>query len=121
MGTNPIATLNIPGPPVPKGRPRTGQGRIYTPAATRDYEEKVGWVARRAMAGRKPTTAYVRVAIDLYGPEIAAADVDNCAKSLLDGMQKIVFVNDAQVDDLHVRRHRGTPDPRAVVVVRELT
>ena len=32
-------TFIIPGPPVPKQRPRFGRGgRVYTPPATRDYE-----------------------------------------------------------------------------------
>ena len=115
------ASFTIPGKPVPKGRPRTGQGRVYTPSETRDYETKVGWCGARVMTGRKPSKAWLRVAIDLYGEDIEKVDADNCAKSILDGLQKIVYSNDKQVDELYVRRHRGTPDPRAVVVVTELT
>lgn len=114
-----LATITIPGQPVPKGRPRTGQGRTYTPERTREYEATVGWSGRQAMRGRRPTTARVAVVIDLYG-ETHAGDVDNVAKAILDGLQTIVFKSDAQVDDLHVCRHQGTPDPRAVVVVSEL-
>lgn len=39
--------VEIPGRPVPKGRPRTGKGgRIYTPKRTREYEAKVALLCR---------------------------------------------------------------------------
>lgn len=116
--TRQLAALVIPGAPVPKGRPRHGQGRTYTPEQTRDFEAKVGWLGRQAMKGRKPSAARVSVVIDVYGPPVG--DADNVAKSILDGLQTIVFVSDSQVDYLLIRRHITAPDPRAMVVVAEM-
>lgn len=117
--TRHLATLTIPGAVIPKGRPRFGNGRVYTPAETKDYELKIGWVAKAFMKSRRPVTGWLKVAIDLYG-DVAHIDSDNAAKSILDGMNKIVYKDDRQVDILTVTRHRDTPDPRAVVVITEL-
>ena len=119
--TRDLATVSIPGLPIPKGRARHGaNGNVYTPAQTVDYESKVGWCGRQAMKARKPSRARLAVVIDLYGEDIKVGDVDNYAKSILDGLNKIVYVDDKQVDDLHIRRHIEAPDPRAVVVVKEI-
>lgn len=114
-----FATVNVPGMPVPKGRPRFGNGRVYTPAETADFETKVGWCGRRAMKGQLPSRNRLRVVIDLYGA-CTAGDLDNYAKGCLDGLNKIVYRDDKQVDDLHVRRHIDAPDPRAVIVISEI-
>lgn len=46
--------VNIPGQPVPKGRPRfTKGGFAYTPDKTRKYEKLVASLAKTAMAGRR--------------------------------------------------------------------
>ena len=48
----------------------------------------------------------VAVAIDLYLHGKRRIDVDNCAKSILDGMNGIVYEDDNQVVDLRVRKLR---------------
>ena len=118
--TRQFVAFTVPGQPVPKARARVYTGRAVTPERTARYEAEIGWRARAAMRGRRPTTARLAVVVDLYGERAPTCDVDNVAKALLDGMGGIVFVNDRQVDDLHVRRHLDTPDARAEIVVREL-
>ena len=116
----------IPGPPVGKGRPRFstvgGTPRSYTPAVTREYEALIAARATEAMAGREPLqtplTVYIYASMsvplswskakrqaalegDIYP---ARPDVDNISKTVLDGMQGVVFENDSQVTYLKVTK-----------------
>ena len=118
--------FTIPGPPVGKGRPRFstagGKPRSYTPAVTREYEALIAARAAEAMVGRDPLTTPLTVYIyaamgiplswskgkrqaalegDIYP---ARPDVDNIAKTVLDGMQGVVFENDSQVTFLKVTK-----------------
>ena len=49
----PVFTLVIPGVPVPKARARTVNGHTYTPAATVEAEERIGWLAKDAWRGKE--------------------------------------------------------------------
>jgi Holliday junction resolvase RusA-like endonuclease len=118
--------FTIPGPPVGKGRPRFstqgGRPRSYTPAVTRDYESLIAARATEAMRGHPPLqtqlTVYISASMsiplswskakrkaaldgDIYP---ARPDVDNIAKTVLDGMQGVVFENDSQVTYLKVTK-----------------
>jgi Holliday junction resolvase RusA-like endonuclease len=116
----------IPGPPVGKGRPRFstagGKPRSYTPAVTREYEALIAARAAEAMGGRDPLKTPLRVMIeatmsvplswsktkrqaaldgDVYP---SRPDVDNIAKTVLDGMNGVVYEDDAQVTHLKVNK-----------------
>ncbi len=116
--------ITIPGRPVPKGRPRLGvRGRtayIYTPERTKEYQNTVGWHARAAVQG-DALACPVAVAIDLYLHGKRRIDVDNCAKSILDGMNGVVYLDDNQVVDLRVRKLRvkNRERQRVEIEVRE--
>jgi crossover junction endodeoxyribonuclease RusA len=117
----PEAELVIPGPPVPKGRPRKGKGRWYTPRSTIEFEEHVAWVARaqRTRFGDDP----VRVSIEIWTQRSLRGDLDNYAKSILDGLQKGgLFNNDRQVVGLDVQKvtRSVTGEDRTRVVVRSI-
>ncbi len=113
--------FTVPGRPVPKRRPRSttsgGKVLVYTPRETAAYEKAVGHVALNACQGRSITTD-IAVGIKLYFKDRKFGDVDNYSKSILDGMQGIVFENDKQVSVLSVSRHRSENE-RAEVKVWE--
>ncbi len=106
--------IELPGNPVPKGRPRFGRGHAYTPSATALYERSLAWAAKAAMKGqhkfkgplRINVTAYVAIPEKYNRTKRLAAlsgmlwprgDVDNFAKICLDACNGIVFEDDAQV------------------------
>jgi Holliday junction resolvase RusA-like endonuclease len=116
----------IPGPPIGKGRPRFstagGKPRSYTPAVTREYEALIAARAAEAMNGHPPLQTQLTVCIyasmsislswskakrraalcgDIYP---ARPDVDNIAKTVLDGMNGVVYEDDAQVTFLKVTK-----------------
>lgn len=112
--------FTVPGPPVPKGRPRRGRGgHFYTPKATRDYEKTVAWAARAAGI-RGPSTGSVSVTVHLWFPDRRRRDVDNVVKSILDGLNRIAYADDAQVAELHVTRGIDGRQPRAEIEIEVL-
>lgn len=118
-----MIVIDLAGPPMAKGRPRfTKEGRAYTPERTATFEAKLTYAAQVAMNGRPPLDGPLRVSVDVYMPIpeskpkrwklLALAqrlwptkkpDADNFAK-VLDAMNMIVWVDDSQIVDLHVRK-----------------
>ena len=119
------------GQPRGKGRPRTRIQRtsagdfaqLYTDPRTREYEAAIGRIATAAMKGRRPFTGALSVSLQFRfappksttkalrarliageEPYFGIYDVDNLAKSVLDGMNKIVFGDDKQVTRLFVTK-----------------
>ncbi len=113
-----ILRFEVPGPPVPKGRPRFGKGHAYTPKRTRAYELSVAWhaTAARGSINRWPIDARYRVVIEAATPH----DLDNVAKAILDACNGLLWNDDRQVDDLRVVRvvaDVGAPGARVTVEV----
>lgn len=110
--------LVVPGPPVPKGRPRRGAGgRMYTPPRTRSAEEVVAWHARAAgVTFREPVDVVL-----VFCEAGARGDLDNLAKLTLDGIVKgELLLDDRQVVALTARRCRvPRGEERTIVRVSE--
>ena len=138
-----MVNFHIPGEPVPKGRPKFTQvggfARTYTPKKTVDYENIVRVYARDAMGSSEPLETpvgvflYIRQPIPqsyskkrreacLSGQEKPAKkpDIDNLAKAILDGLNEIVFKDDAQIVSLHVTKVYASGDGVDVLVKEEL-
>lgn len=113
-------SFTIPGAPVPKARPRLGKfGNAFTPFATRAYEKHVRACAELAMRihGRTVLEGAVVLTLTLYLPDNRRRDLDNLAKSILDGGNGVLYRDDAQVSELHVYRRKDADNPRAEVEV----
>lgn len=111
-------TIRIDGQPKGKGRPRfTSKGRAYTPTETKEYEKKIqqaAWVqmaSARLAASKRRCSVIVEAVMEIpksYSRkriiEAQAGviipprpDIDNILKAALDGCNKIVYDDDAQV------------------------
>ena len=119
----------LPGQPVGKGRPRFGGGRAYTPKKTKDYEQLLAAAARFEMdqarleatelpckmlilaqfAIPKSWAKWRQQAAQLGEYTPGRPDIDNVAKAVLDAFNGIVYVDDAQVFDLQVKKTYGQP------------
>ncbi len=128
----------VPGAAVPKGRPRfTKSGHVYSPTKTRDYEAMIAVLAKESMLGKEPTTDAVSVDIEVTVAvpksftkdnrslalnrvlfPIKGFDLDNVVKSVSDGMNKIVFVDDKQVVKFSARKVYGE-EPMVTIKVKE--
>lgn len=115
--------FTIPGEARGKGRPRFGRGHTYTDARTLTYEKQVKRAAMLALFGRPPIEVPVNVdlTIRLVPPKsesrirraailagerahLGRVDVDNVAKAVLDGLNKLAYADDRQIVELTVRK-----------------
>lgn len=119
--------FQVEGDPKGKGRPRFSRAgkftRIYTDKQTLDYEAVIKFFAAEAMGStdllETPVSVflYIRHAVpQSYSKKRTEAclsgleqpckkpDIDNIAKTFLDGMNGVIFKDDTQVVDLHVKK-----------------
>ena len=119
--------FQVEGDPKGKGRPRFSRvgnfTKVYTDKQTLTYEAMIATFAKQAMGGSEPLKTpvsvflHVRLPIPqsyskkrreacLNGLEMPCKkpDIDNIAKTYLDAMNGVIFVDDTQVIDLHVKK-----------------
>jgi Holliday junction resolvase RusA-like endonuclease len=129
------AIFFIDGIPVPKGRPRaTARGAytiLYTPKATKEYEAHAAEVASKHIPETGMILGPISISLTFYlkppkkytkkmdTPHVTRPDVDNLAKAILDGLEGILYKNDAQVTTLYAHKCYGDK-PRVGVSVSEL-
>jgi len=119
--------FQVEGDPKGKGRPRFSRvgnfTKVYTDKQTLSYEAMIAFFAKQAMGVtdllETPVSVflYVRLPVPqsytkkrreacLGGTEkpCKKPDIDNIAKTYLDAMNGVIFVDDTQVVDLHVKK-----------------
>jgi len=122
--------FTIPGAPVAKGRPRFARRGVfvttYSPEKTVSYESLVKVMASQAMGNKKPLDGAVHATVRMIllppaswskkkraqalAHEIwptSKSDLDNYIKGIFDGMNGIVFNDDAQVVSLSALKMYG--------------
>jgi Holliday junction resolvase RusA-like endonuclease len=121
-------TFTVPGDPVPQPRPRVstagGFARAYVPKshAVHPYRQAVALAAKSA--GCEPHGLPVDVVIDfVFGrpkshyrksglrndaPTLPRCDLDNLAKAVLDSLNGVAWMDDAQVRRLVIGKCFGT-------------
>lgn len=136
-----MVMYTVYGEPVGKGRPRFARRgnfvSTYTPQKTKSYEDEIRMMAKAAMGASEPletpvtVAIYIRVGIptsfskqkrkDAISGIIKPTkkpDLDNVAKCFLDSMNKIVYLDDKQVVNLHVTKVYAET-PAVEVMVKE--
>jgi len=119
--------FHVEGDPKGKGRPRFSSAgkftRVYTDKQTLVYEAVIRFFAAEAMGStdllETPVSVflYVRLAVpQSYSKKRTEAclsglekpckkpDIDNIAKTYLDAMNGVIFKDDTQVIDLHLKK-----------------
>jgi Holliday junction resolvase RusA-like endonuclease len=119
--------FQVEGDPKGKGRPRFSRfgkfTKVYTDKQTLDYETLIKSFAAEAMGSTDPLETAVSVFLYIRHPvpqsyskkrteaclsgleqPCKKPDIDNIAKTYLDGMNGVVFLDDTQVVDLHVKK-----------------
>ena len=118
-----VIAFTISGTAIPKARPRAtkigNKAVMYTPTQTKQFENYVKLVAAQHAPEELLTTALeVRLDFLFQRPKslpkkiryhTKKPDVDNLAKSVLDALEGIIYVNDAQVISLRVTKDYGAP------------
>ena len=119
--------FHVEGNPVGKGRPRFRRTKnfvqTYTDSKTAAWEEKVKSAAKQGMGDTPPLETPVsvygyfglsvpsshskkRTTACLEGREAPSKkpDLDNMAKAVLDAMNGVVFKDDSQIINLHLKK-----------------
>lgn len=123
MTENPVLfTIGIPVEPVPKGRPKSGNGHFYTPPRTRDFEERVAWEMKAARIKRVDDDG-LRLDVTFYLKDFRPtkrADFDNYVKSLCDAGNGVAWGDDRQIIESHIwLKHAKDCKPFITVSVRK--
>lgn len=108
----------LAGQPLPKGRPRSGKGRIFTPKATSDEEKRIVATFRADHPLWEPTIEDLRVEIDCFRKDFVSADVDNLAKLVTDALNGVLYADDKQIVELQGRRVLGAGKSKAQFQIR---
>lgn len=102
--------------PIVKGRPRmTRRGRVFTPATTLEFEQKVAdsWIKSKGPIFTGPVSVTIELSPEGFMVRVRSitheesklrGDVDNYAKSILDGLNGVAFQDDKQVHILNVEK-----------------
>lgn len=142
-----MIVVTLRGEPRGKGRPRSRIARtkggqqfiaVYTDAQTKAYERDLAWAGKVAMSGRKPLSDPLAVAVEAIFSVPASwsrpkrdralagilrprgpIDIDNCAKIALDGLNGVIWEDDAQIAILNITKSYGE-EPMLRVEVRPL-
>jgi len=122
--------------PTAKGRPKAtkfgGHAHLYTPARTRKSEAEIIATIRKELQADfnafdknmplhlsatffipKPASSPKKVIYPVKRP-----DLDNYAKTLLDALNKYIFLDDSQIVSMRLRKAFGSP-PRIQLLIRE--
>jgi len=96
----------------------TKMGGVYTPKTTVDFEKQVA-AAWNTQIGMISMTGELRVVIHVYTDRCAKQDVDNLAKSILDGLQRggAFAAGDEQVRTLVISKHPAKTNLCTMVTV----
>lgn len=121
-------TLEIDVRPFPKERPRlSGRRIVYTPYKTRSFENRIAYEWKKKY---KDLILKGAVKLDLLfcfkkaksckkTLHTQRPDIDNLLKSILDGLNKVAFVDDCQVVELNSKKVFSDTD-KILITVTEL-
>lgn len=124
-------TFKVLGQAKGKARPRFANGQVYTPSETKKYEQQVRKAYLTASSGYTFGDKPVMVSIATYFKraksnkrEFATSkpDIDNVAKSILDGLNGTAFDDDKQVTHLTVNKlycESSSEMPYTIVIVTD--
>lgn len=115
----------IHGRPVPQSRIRFARGRAYEPAPVKNYKRFIRDMAQYEYAkelrsGELPLKCAVRAEITIWRrykeTSKSFGDADNHAKSVLDALNGVFYVDDSQVVELTVNKVQSTREGVSAVV-----
>lgn len=127
--------LTINGEPRAKGRPRVAQGRLIPDNSTAAEEVHIANLGRKAMQNRSPMVGPIRMRLEAVfempfsWPQkirnlerlehVSKPDLDNIEKLVLDALNGVVYLDDAQICEV-IKRKRYGLGPRVEISLEEI-
>lgn len=115
-----MITFRVDGIPRPKQSFKMGKHGGYTPARIKSWQNAVAWQAKEMMMWMDMLTGSLAVVLDFYLPDRHRRDSDNLSKAVLDAMNGIVYQDDTQIDDLHIRKFYNDPRIGVSITINEI-
>ena len=134
--------FEVPGKPRGKGRPRAsvvaGRARMYTPAETASYENKILLCYQQRHSGKRflaPVSLEVEAYFSVprsYTKKRAALcaqnalrptckpDMDNIVKAVADALNGVAYADDSGIVELHISKRYGSPERLVVRLSGEI-
>ena len=109
-------TIRLPVPPSVNAYWKIWRTRLVKTPEAKRYVHTVKMLA--LAAGMRPSAAPVAVTVIVHR-KARRGDLDGFLKLLLDSLQGVAFVNDAQVVELHAIRRDRPMDPHVLVTVED--
>lgn len=95
----------VPGEPTPKQSFRAGgKNGGYADPRVKAWQDTVGWQAKESNPGFSLLDVTLHVDLDFFLGNKRRVDLDNLSKGVLDGLKGVLFVDDSQVVELHLRK-----------------
>ena len=97
---------------------------VVNPKRYRQFKADLGWFAKQAMHGREPLKGLLRLSAHFFkkyrnvGSQ-GYGDTDNFFKAVMDTLQGICYLNDAQIIEIHGFKHYGKT-PHIEIELEEL-
>ncbi len=83
--------------------------KLIKDSVVAEQEAKASSIARTTMNGEPPLLSPIKVTIIVSMPDKRRRDIDGCLKSLLDSLNGIVWKDDNQIVELHIKKLIGQP------------
>lgn len=119
-----IVQETVPGSPVPKARARIpGKGKHgFTPTKTRVAEEQLAWMLalKADLRGAFVADRAIGLRLLFICPDRRRRDWDNMSKTVCDAANGVIYEDDYQVEDAHVKLIRGCKNPRTEILIWDL-
>ena len=111
--------------PVPFPRPMSSGKRRFNPPRYSAFKRDLGLIARHAMHGRAPFTGKLNLHADFFKSrpkDISSqrwGDGDNFLKAVMDALQGVCYLNDAQI--VHGSFSKFFGEPHIIITLETLT
>lgn len=120
-------SLEINTRPIPKQRPRLSKFAVYTPKKTTNYENLIAYEWQKKY---KNLILKGAIKLDLLfcfkkaksckkDYHTQRPDLDNLEKAILDGLNKIAFVDDCQVVELNSKKLFASTDAVLISITEQ--
>ncbi len=111
-----MISLTLPWPPSSNVYWRMGHGHMHRSKAATDYIEALRWKCL-ADGVREPLEGHLAITAVMYFPWPVKGDLGNREKVLSDACNGVVWVDDAQLWDIHLIREYSKENPRVELTV----
>ena len=113
-----LLTLNYP--PSTNTMYATFNNRRILSAKGRDYKEEVKKEVFRQLGSIEPLKGRLRIAISLSRHDKRSYDIANFEKCAIDALKGLVFIDDAQIDELNIKRLPVSDNGYTDIIIQEI-